>query len=102
LLSYLANRKPGDPPDWPLSILRYLVGQIPESELLASAKNPDPKTESEHLCEAYFYSGSRHLISGDNKMAIDFFKLCIATDRRDFCEYKSAAAELKALDSPKR
>jgi lipoprotein NlpI len=104
LLAYIAKRKPGDPPDWPFSVMRYLAGQLPEAGFFASAKNADPKRESEHMCEAYYYSGSRHLFAGDNQVAIEFFRKCIATagDHRDFCEYISALAELKILETPKK
>jgi lipoprotein NlpI len=87
--------------DWPLSIMRYFVDQISEPDLFISAKSADPKKELEHLCEAYFYSGSRHLIAGENQLAIDLFKKCVATDIRNFFEYDSAVAELKILESPK-
>ncbi len=101
LLKYLVIRKPADPPDWQASVLRFLVGQLPEPEFFASAKNADPKKESEHLCEAYFYSGSRYLFSGNAQVASGLFKKCIATagDHRDFCEYMSALAEVKVLGS---
>lgn len=102
LLSYLENRKPRVPPDWPLSVMRFLVGQLTESEFLASAKNENQKTESEHMCEVYFYSWSRHLFAGDNQMAINLFKKCIATGHKDFTEYVSALAELKILDALKK
>jgi lipoprotein NlpI len=54
------------------------------------------------MCEAYFYSGSRHLFSGENKTAIDLLKKCIATDHKDFTEYVSALAELNLLEEPKK
>ena len=102
MLKYLTNRKPGNPPDWPLSVMRFLVGQLTEPEFFVSAKNFNPEIESEHMCEAYFYAGSRHLFAGENKLAIDLFKQSIATNHKDFPEYLSALAELMILEAPKK
>ena len=73
------------------------MGQLTELEFLASAKNNDQKIEKEQLCEAYFYAGSKLLIAGDNTTAKDYFRKCVATDKRISMEYTSAVAELKFL-----
>jgi tetratricopeptide (TPR) repeat protein len=110
LLAYLAVRRIG--PDWNLSIIRYLVGQLSESDFFSAAKSNYPKTESEQMCEAYFYSGSKHQIAGETQVAIDMFKKCVAVNRKDIpvyffqfaidAIYISALAELKVLDTPKK
>jgi lipoprotein NlpI len=102
LLAYLANRISRGPGDWHLSVIRYLVGQLSEPDFFASAICDGPNKVSEHMCEAYFYSGSKHLFAGEDQMAIDLFKKCITTDIRHFTEYVSAVAELKTLEAPKK
>jgi tetratricopeptide (TPR) repeat protein len=93
LLVDLADLKPGDPPDWPWSIFQYFVGHMSEPDLFASAKNNDPMKESAHMCEVYFYAGSRHMFSGENQMAIELFKKCLYYDHKDFTENDSALAD---------
>jgi hypothetical protein len=97
LASYLKDRKPHHSPDWPLQIGRFLNGQITEAELLNAAVNTNSKTNREQHCEAYFYAGSKRLAENDTAGAADLFKKCLGTAVRDFEEYESAQAELKAL-----
>jgi HEAT repeat protein len=97
LASYLKDRKPHNPPDWPLQIGRFLNGQITEAELLNAAVNANSRTNREQHCEAYFYAGSKRLVENDTAGAVDLFKKCLGTAVTDFEEYDSAQAELKAL-----
>jgi tetratricopeptide (TPR) repeat protein len=101
LQQYLAGRTTGKPDDWVCKLGRFLTGQLPEPEFLASAKNPNQTTEAVQLCLAYFYAGSKHLIAGDKATATDYFQQSIATDQKDALEYISAVAELKFLDAQK-
>jgi lipoprotein NlpI len=39
----------------------------------------------------------KKLIEGDRQTAADDFRKCVATDRKDFVEYRLARSELKAL-----
>ena len=54
LLSYLKNRKPHNPPDWPLQVGRFLAGQINEDDLLKAAANANAQTDREQHCEGVF------------------------------------------------
>ena len=101
LQAYLENRKTGKPGDWPSSIARYLTGQLAEPDFFKAAANPDKKVESGQQCEAYFYAGTKRLITGDKTTAQDYFEKCLATGGKDFTEYSSAAAELKFLRAAK-
>jgi HEAT repeat protein len=95
--SYLKNRKPHNPPDWPLQVGRFLAGQINEDDLLQAATNSNAQTDREQHCEAYFYAGSKRFFENDQAGAVGFFKKCLGTGVTNFLEYRSAEAELKHL-----
>jgi tetratricopeptide (TPR) repeat protein len=95
LSGYLQQR--GDTADWFSKVAGHLLGKISETELLAAAKSPDKKKESDHLCEAWFYIGMKKLLRGDNHGAQACFNKCLATGRKDYTEYYFARSELKAL-----
>jgi lipoprotein NlpI len=98
LKRYLAARQFKNSDDWPAKIGDFLIGQITEQELLAAAENVDDKQDREHHCEAYFYIGSKRLITGDKAGAVACFEKCLATGVQDFNEYQSAKAELRNLE----
>lgn len=95
--SYLKNRKPHNPPDWPLQVGRFLAGQINEDDLLKAAANSNAQTDREQHCEAYFYAGSKRLFENDQTDALEFFKKCLGAGVTNFLEYRSAEAELRVL-----
>ena len=101
LIAFLKHRQPrqaGPPVDWRVQIGWFLTGQLAETEFLKAAGNADtPQTEKGQRCEACFYAGSKRLLAGDKTTAADYFNQCLATGARNFEEYNSAAAELKAL-----
>jgi ankyrin repeat protein len=100
LASYLERRKALKPDDWPSKVGRYLAGQLSESDFLKAADDPNLQTAKEQHCEAYFYTGSKHLIENDRMAAVDCFKKCLTTNVTDFEEYTSAATELLFLQMP--
>jgi lipoprotein NlpI len=75
----------------------HLLGKVPEADLFAAAKSPDPHKERCRLCEAWFYAGMKRLLGGDKAAAAADFQKCLATGEKTFSEYRFAAAELKAL-----
>ena len=75
----------------------HLLGKVSETDLFAAAKSPDAKKERGQLCEAWFYSGIKKLLSGDRMSTADRFKKCLATEKKTFTEYEFAQAELEAL-----
>jgi len=85
------------PKGWQANLLQFLAGKITEAKLLESAQSDDAQKQSGQLCEAHFFVGSVKLIGGDKAAAITHFEKCIATDRTEFAEYRSANAELSRL-----
>jgi tetratricopeptide (TPR) repeat protein len=97
LLAYLSGRSTRKPDDWASTIGRFLVGQIAESEFLASVKIADKKTEATRLCQAYFYAGSKYLFANDRATAMKYFQKSIDTEKSPCTEHTSAMAELSFL-----
>ena len=96
-VAYLTQRPGTTSGDWVSQIGAFLLAKTPEPEFLAAAKNPDPKKEREQLCEAWYFAGMKRLLAGDHTGAAEAFHRCVATEVKDFNEYRLAAAELKAL-----
>ena len=97
LQNYLKNRKTGKSGDWPATVARFLTGELSEPDFFKAASNADKKTERGQQCEAYFYAGTKWLIANEKITAKDYFEKCLATDQKEYMEYKSASAELKFL-----
>ena len=97
LAAYLQTRATGKPNDWPAKVGQFLAGQLAEGAFLNAATNPDPQTDREQHCEAWFYAGSKRLIAGDKTTAAADFQKCLDTGVKNFEEYESAGAELKLL-----
>jgi len=98
LAQFLKGRKADD---WPRKIMRFLIGELPEAEFLKAAESENAKTDGERKCEATFYVGSRSLIDGDKDKAKEYFQQCLDTGVKTFAEYRSASAELTALEKAK-
>jgi len=100
LKAYLATRHPKDQPDWTGQLVAFLAGNLTEADLLKASQPSNPTTARQQLCEATFYAGSIRLIQGDRNAAAHLFTQCIATDVKDYIEYRAAQVELTRL-SPK-
>jgi lipoprotein NlpI len=97
LTAYLGKRPNATSGDWISTVAGHLLGKVPEADLLAAAKSPDPKKERGQLCEAWYYAGMKKLLAGDKATAADYFKKCLATEQRDFTEYQLAESELSSI-----
>ncbi len=88
--------------EWPYNIEACLVGSMSEQDFLAAAGGParTPGEHADHLCEANYYAGMKHLLAGDKEGAANLFQKSTATGVQDFVEYKRARAELDALKGP--
>jgi lipoprotein NlpI len=101
ILNYFDTRVTGKPDDWQATIGRFLAGQSSEAVLLKAAESPDRQKSKEQHCEAYFYAGSKQLLSGNKTVAKDYFKECLETGIRTFVEFDSARAEIDLLQDAK-
>jgi tetratricopeptide (TPR) repeat protein len=82
---------------WPAPILRLYLGQITADQVLAAARNPDPNTQANQVCEANFYNGELALQRRDTAVAARLFRLADTGCPKDYAEWPAARAELTAL-----
>ncbi len=87
---------------WTSQIADYLLGKLPEADLLAAATPefadaPEAKPDAGLLCEAWYYIGMKKLLSHDKAGAAKAFQECLATGQKWYVEYQFAQVELKDL-----
>lgn len=78
------------PAGWSRSVAWFLLGDFPETRLLAEAERGGVPNRSERLCEAYFYIGIGRLIANDRAGAETYFRKCVGTGVTNYYEYKIA------------
>ncbi len=96
LAAYFGQRGKVSNP-WPARIADFLLGKTRESDLIAAAALPSSHKERDQRAEGWYYAGMKRLLSGDKTGAADCFRKCMAIGRKEYSEYHSAQAELKAL-----
>jgi tetratricopeptide (TPR) repeat protein len=77
---------------WPIAAVRFLNGEIEESELLKLATDEDKRTE------AHCYLGLDHALRGRKDQAIAHFRWVKEHGNTSFVEYTIAVAELERLE----
>ena len=78
-------------------IAKFLLGHLSESNLIAAAASSDPVQDQGQHCKVWYFAGMKRLLAGDKGAAIDDFRKTLLTEKKDFCEYIFAQAELKEL-----
>jgi tetratricopeptide (TPR) repeat protein len=82
---------------WPKKIGQFLTGDLTESQFLAAAEIADPKIVAAHRCDAFYFTGIAHLLTGDTAAARSFFSECVAVNRPDLFASRFAQGELDRL-----
>ena len=82
---------------WPADGVKYLLGELDEERLLASARQGTQFEIIDHQCEAYFWLGQVALAEGRRDDAIRWLSRCVGTGFVSHREYKIARAELHRL-----
>ena len=85
------------PDDLVTKIAQFLLDRESEADLIAAAASTNPKTDAGQHCEIWYFAGMKRLLSGDKATAIDYFRKCVATGQKDYCEYILAQSELQVL-----
>lgn|GEM_PF-4386079 len=83
---------------WIHPVLKYLAGEMTEDKVFELARNEDPETNREQLCEAYYYVGACHLAAGDLDKAEDLFNECLDQQVNNFYEHGFAIRDLRTTD----
>lgn len=80
-------------------IVQTLTGEITERDLLdhVGVGIASNRERAERLCEVYFYLGYWHRLKGERNKAIYYYKLSVATNVRDFIEYKYSYIALASI-----
>ena len=87
LSDYLKTRSDGGSQDFPFRVGEFLLGRVPESELIASAASANSKQDQELRCRAWYYAGIKRQFAGEQKIAAEYFGKCIATNGIELDEY---------------
>jgi len=90
-----AKKQPKD--EWTTKIALFLNENITEKELLKASFDKDTKKDNEQKCEAYYYIGMDKKFRNKHSKAKENFKKSIATDEKDFYEYKLSKVELERI-----
>jgi tetratricopeptide (TPR) repeat protein len=86
--------------DFTAKTAAFLLGRVTEADYLTAATSSDSSVNASQSCQAYYFAGMKRLIMGDSGTASDYFQKCVATGKRDFCEYILAQAELQKPTPP--
>ena len=87
-----------DKADWPGPVIALYLGRASPEQVLAATADKNQNRQRELECEAFFYVGQFHLLSGQRPKAAEFFRKAIETGLTDFIEYQSAKVELKRMN----
>lgn len=82
---------------WPAPVIRLYLGQLTPAAVRVAAENPDANVRMGQACEADFYNGEFALRGGNKVEAKRLFAIAAANCPKDFFDYSSAVAELKAF-----
>jgi tetratricopeptide (TPR) repeat protein len=86
--------------DFTAKTAAFLLGRVTESDYLTAASSTDANVDATQHCQAYYFAGMKRLLMGDSGTASDYFQKCLATGKKDFCEYILAQAELRSPSTP--
>ncbi|SES86256.1 lipoprotein NlpI [Thalassotalea agarivorans] len=96
----LAERKQQiDDKVWAKQVLRLYLGEINQSQFLASVTKGVRSNQelTERLCEAYFYLGKYSVARGRYNSAANYYKLALSTNVYEFVEHRYAKLELDLM-----
>jgi lipoprotein NlpI len=84
---------------WAKKIIQLYLGEISHQTFVGQLTLgvSSSKALSERLCEAYFYLGKYYQLQGNNKSAVNFFKLALSTNVYEFVEHRYARLELDLM-----
>lgn len=93
------HRETLDESGWALQIVDLYLGNLSESDFIENLPVgvETHQAYAERLCEAYFYLAKLYQARNEHAVAVDFFKLAIATNVYEFVEHKYARLELEIM-----
>ena len=83
--------------EWIAPVVRYLTGEMTEEQVFQLAKDDDPETNRQQLCEAYYYIGACHLADKKLDKAEGLMKKCLEQRVVNFYEHGFAIRDLRTI-----
>jgi tetratricopeptide (TPR) repeat protein len=83
--------------DFPTAVGNFLLGALPQDQLLAKAAAAREDVRDDYTCAAWFYAGMAQRVAHNMAGARDCFNKAIATDSKGSEEYVEAKRELSTL-----
>jgi tetratricopeptide (TPR) repeat protein len=83
--------------NWPTPVIDFYLGKIDDKRMFAAAENPEPKKNTEQICETNFYAAEAKLLKGATEEAIPLLRAAEKECPPTFYEAHGAHAELKRL-----
>jgi tetratricopeptide (TPR) repeat protein len=93
----LVKNTDGTKPDWPAPVVQLYLGKSNPAAVTAAVSNADPKAHKKQMCEADFYLGEWHLITGEKENARLLFSKAESECPPNYLEYAGAVSELERL-----
>ncbi|MCC6738801.1 MAG: hypothetical protein IT452_07120 [Planctomycetia bacterium] len=84
---------------WPHQVAKFLLGELPEPDLILTARTGEGRPRDERCCEAAFYAGVARLAAGDEDGALERLRECAAAEIPEFVEPPMARALVKRLET---
>lgn len=94
LAAFLSTRRRGSK-QWPIPVVRMLLGEIKPEDLLRIANEGDEALQ--HKCEAHFFIAHRYLMSHDKGGAKIHFQRCLDTGVTGYREYMAAKIDIARI-----
>lgn len=83
--------------EWTRTLARFMLGELPEAELLSLAEKGKPTDLPGQRCEAFYYAAQFRLAAGDKPGAHAFFQRAVAANYPTYVEHGLSVHELRHL-----
>jgi tetratricopeptide (TPR) repeat protein len=93
----LATPQAFKPDDFPSAVGTFLLGHLPEDQLIAKAQAAKENERNDFTCAAWFYAGMADRLAGNKADARDCFTKAIATNSKGSEEYVEAQREIAKI-----
>jgi tetratricopeptide (TPR) repeat protein len=97
LTDALAMPESFKPGDFPSAIGTFLLGHLPQDQLVAKAGSASSENRDDYTCAAWFYAGMAQRVNHNMSAARDSFNKAITTNSKGSEEYVEAQRELSSL-----
>ena len=98
LAAYRESRKPGKKDAWFAKKAAFVSAAIGEEEFLKAGLGEGRYANPDQKCEAWFLAGTRRLLEGDRRGAVERFALCLDAGRTYHADHAAALGALDASD----